>query len=578
MDNLTILAKKSNNMKLLAIYIAIFFAMFWQSCNHDVPGSQKLLPELSVVESIMYEQPDSAYKILQNMRTIQSESGFQRATWALFMTQAKYKLYIDQSDSLINIASDYFMNRTDNQRKAMVLYYKAVLNVEQNDVKKAQEYLFKAAEYVKNTCDYRLGHLIHKELGNLFVHNNLPKYSFNEFQESYCFAKLSGNTDYIIDALCGISRSYTIQGDYENSIETYKNAIEIAQKQELYADESYLWTEVAGCYRHLDDKANEFSAIMKSITLKEKYGIEISSQNYFNLGHSYMELNKDSAMFYLNKALQKSNIYTHFLSSQDLGKLCYLSGNYKDAYMYVKDLNIDLDSIHKREQSEALLKMQQKHEKEMLDTLLYENKRSRSQRYIFSILLAVCIIAILFILYRLRKSKIKQNEKRIEELTALLAQHTDIQEQMEEHNQDLIEKQHSLDKRFVEITQLMGGLRKREAALLTQLIDKDEILETFRRADHFANDKEWTLVRNKIDVIFNKFSIRLSERVNSLTESDIRICCLIRLYITNKEAAQILGVSPSSVAKHKLRIKEKISNVVGPFDEDKSLDIWILEF
>ena len=111
-------------MKKVQYILGMIFCcvILFLSCtknNNDV--SSALLPELVQAEEIMYESPDSALHILQTMSIPQPSDKLQYASWALFMTQAKYKLYMNQSDSLINVAYDFFIHRKDSQRKAMVL-------------------------------------------------------------------------------------------------------------------------------------------------------------------------------------------------------------------------------------------------------------------------------------------------------------------------------------------------------------------------------------------------------------------------------------------------------------------------
>lgn len=92
------------------------------------PTTSELCTELQRAEALMYPHPDSALHILQTMDMPGDE--LNRATWALFTTQAKYKLSINQSDTLIHIANEYFIKSNNSQRKALVLYYKAVLEQE----------------------------------------------------------------------------------------------------------------------------------------------------------------------------------------------------------------------------------------------------------------------------------------------------------------------------------------------------------------------------------------------------------------------------------------------------------------
>ena len=73
------------------------------------PAETTLSAELQRAEDLMYPHPDSALHILQAMTPPTDE--LNHATWALLLTQAKYKCFVDQSDSLVNIAHDYFMKR-----------------------------------------------------------------------------------------------------------------------------------------------------------------------------------------------------------------------------------------------------------------------------------------------------------------------------------------------------------------------------------------------------------------------------------------------------------------------------------
>ena len=88
---------------VLGMIVCCIIMLLSCSKSNDV-SSSALLPELVQAEEIMYESPDSALHILQTMPIPQPSDKLQYATWALFVTQAKYKLSINQSDSLLNVA------------------------------------------------------------------------------------------------------------------------------------------------------------------------------------------------------------------------------------------------------------------------------------------------------------------------------------------------------------------------------------------------------------------------------------------------------------------------------------------
>lgn len=102
-----------------------------------------LLPELIQAEAIIYEHPDSALHLLQKMQIPKASHKLENATWALLMTQAKYKMFIKQNDSLANIAYTYFMKRENAQRKALVLYLKGGILHKSKKIEEAQKFFWK---------------------------------------------------------------------------------------------------------------------------------------------------------------------------------------------------------------------------------------------------------------------------------------------------------------------------------------------------------------------------------------------------------------------------------------------------
>ncbi|MFS2605829.1 hypothetical protein AAH114_19200, partial [Phocaeicola vulgatus] len=58
----------------------------------------------------------------------------------------------------------------------------------------------------------------------------------------------------------------------------------------------------------------------------------------------------------------------------------------------------------------------------------------------------------------------------------------------------------------------------------------------------------------------------------------IQICCLIKLRFSNGDIANMLAISPTSVSKRKLRLKERIVQEIGSLGENQSLDLWLMEY
>ena len=102
-------------------------------------------------------------------------------------------------------------------------------------------------------------------------------------------------------------------------------------------------------------------------------------------------------------------------------------------------------------------------------------------------------------------------------------------------------------------------------------------LETFTEYPYIDN-KLWQEIKEKIDLLFDNYTKRLCHQIPSLTDGDIQICCLIKLRFSNGDIANMLAISPTSVSKRKLRLKERIVQEIGSLGENQSLDLWLMEY
>ena len=109
-------------MRNRILYLIIIGGCLLSSCNLNRKSSNALPVELIQAENIMYENPDSALQLLQGMAVPADKEA--HATWALLLTQAKYKCNVKQSDSLVNIAYNYFKINGSAKRKVLALYIK----------------------------------------------------------------------------------------------------------------------------------------------------------------------------------------------------------------------------------------------------------------------------------------------------------------------------------------------------------------------------------------------------------------------------------------------------------------------
>ena len=596
------------------------------SCTRN--GTNSIFqPKLAQAEAIMYAHPDSALHILQGMQPDSNSDNEQYATWALLMTQAQYKNNIEQSDSLINVAYTYFMNKDNAQRKAMALYYKGALCNETHNAEEALRYYLEAATEVEKTDDHQLGFLINSEVGLMYAYRKLTDYAMRYFEKAHYYAELSKNYEYIAYSFIYIARIHSKKGQENTAIEYYNKAIYIAKENNLTAPLAGAMNEIYLEYIRLGQNEKALYYV------KEAVKIDNIDEIIFALGDTYRYLHQhDSASYYLSLASKSSNIRTARSAYQALYYIAQEEKDYKKAIEYSEMLWFYQDSIGKIEGNKALIEMQEKYDQQKIinENNLSQMKKDRIIRNVLIALIILSIItAIIIYLYQRKivsqkqeiqekeeeirrftmkinenETLISRNQMRMEELTVQMEGNKEIKEQWEEQNQIRQEIQQQNEELKQENNELQNHisayvqslkekskeletlkhlseenqyLHKREAFLCNQLIKQTDLFNKLKTTK-YIDDKLWKEIKEKIDFLFDNYTKRLYHQIPYLTDGDIQICCLIKLRFSNGDIANMLAISPTSVSKRKLRLKERIIQKVGSLGENQTLDLWLMEY
>lgn len=615
-----------SSFKHAGLIISIITSLI--SCTHNKNYTTTFQPELAKAEAIMYRYPDSALHILQGIQPDNPSNNEQYATWALLMTQAQYKNQIEQSDSLINIAYSYFINQDNAQRKALALYYKGILCHESHHAEDALSFYLEATTEIEKTNDYQLGFLINSEIGLMYLYRKLNDYAMEYFEKAHHNAELSNNQTYIAFSFIYIARAFSQKKQYNKAIEYYEKAIKIGQVNNYPTILASAMNETSFLFLKTGENKKALQYAKDCIKIKK------TDQRIFSLGDTYRYLKMyDSAYFYLNQASLSPNIHT--ARSAAYQALFYISQeekDYKKAVEYSNKLWFYQDSIGKTDRNKALIEMQEKYDQQKI---INENNLSqiKKDRIIRNVLIALIIlsfiIAITNYLYQRKivsqkqeilekeekiryftmkihenETLINRNKMRIEELTIQMEGSQEIKEQWKEQNkirqeiqqqnemlklennklqnhisnyaQSLKEKSKELEA-MEHLSEENQYLHKREAFLCNQLINQTELFNKLKTTK-YIDDQLWQEIKEKIDLLFDNYTKRLYHQIPSLTDGDIQICCLIKLRFSNGDIANMLAISPTSVSKRKLRLKERIVQEIGSLGENQSLDLWLMEY
>lgn len=606
-------------------FYLILCLSFLVMCN-DHP--KELLPELSRAESLIQHNPDSALMILDSMKISSPSDKFQYATWCLLITQARDKNYIKHtSDSLINIALDYFEKQDDPVRKAITLYYEGRVNHDLHNAEGATDYYLRARDVAKNTTDYRLLCLINIHLGTLYAYRGLADLALKAYENAYDYSIQLKDSTLISNSYSCLGRVSMLNNDWTKGLGYYKKAIGIAEQTGSLKALTLAYGEIVTVYRALSMLDSCMYYLDKSKKIEEKHNISALPQTYLGIGETYYCMGQsDSAYFYLEKALNTTNPYTKQDATQTLYYLCRDLGKYEDAIQYNEQYWIYKDSVDNINRSSEIAEIQVKYKQEKL--LNINNNLENKLLWGTIILLVIISILIYFYQHKLLKKErtiqenrkqlevsinhlheneniIYENETLIKALSSQIEDHVGSQEhindQMKEferirQNNASLQSQNEILQRNIEkyVSRLKEKgeelktyerlvtentyLSERQRYLCSQLIKHINILNCLKSNPEYIDEFRCSEIFNSMNIVYPNLIDRL-RRDFSLTNDDLLICCLIKLQLNNSIMAELLAISPSSVTKRKQRLKERINqHLETPLEGERSIDAYLWKY
>ena len=580
------------------------------SCSRK--DTRPLPEELTRAERLVWENPDSALHVLQTMPVPPESQRLAHATWALLTAQAKYRLGLSQTDSLIHIACDYFHRHGDARQKAYTYNYMAGISKELQRQEEAQHFYHLAAAEVERTDDHRLGYLIYSGLADLYAYQDMGEYSLQMADKAAEHAGLCKDSAYISAAITLKARSYILLDSLEISTHNYRTALLFANNP---IDKSDVNNELAGIYRRLDMPDSALYYMRQMIAINEKIGRKESAAENTVISDIYMAVHMpDSAIYYTEKILNDKNASLSQTASahQNLYLLYEEQKQYKEAADHCFQFCQSLDSMYRMNQSRALADIQAKYDYQ--NVLIEKNKIKVRSLTLLSIVLCVAVLFIYLFQRKLRQKErilhkvqeearskeiqIQSNESQIAYLQNCITELNkqieaskenellDLRDnlllqihQLEQTNQTLqqeVEAQRTAPSQIASEDRLeVERLRKRCKTLNAYLIQQTPVFRALTE-DPVQNlsAEQWNELKEVLNLYYDQFAEKL-EQTYQLSETDIEMCCLLKLKLPLARIASYLHIAPDSVKKKKGRLKKDLEKKLGGWGTHSSFDSWL---
>jgi len=514
------------------------------------------LATIHQAEMLMQEQPDSALRMLQtiNRRSLRGET---LARYALIYSIAQDKSGLDvTNDSLLRIAHEYYSQHPDDSLYARSQYYIGLYLCLTAQMDSAYACLLKSKTASEEERDYYTAYLatdrmrriaevsdtalclslsknayrlyikygvnnpvnealLLRSIGDAYSRRDERDSAIHYYNIAMDKAMLSSNSLVVASVYQNMSRHYCYNGQYEIALKYAHQAFEYTG----YIDES-LAILMAECYLENSeyDKAQQYLNALSSSNSKENKLVRLSLQHR------------------LSTKIGDADVIQEYFDSA-----CNVAAD-----MYLSTLKEKLEL----------------HDKNMHEEI--ERQRAESRGKIFALCFCFSIVLLVLIVWLfLKYHRAKKVEKELfrAEKARLLAEETMLRKEKEQKEQ-IMERTRFYVKSMVSI------LREVEQYRIKQKKQKEKDKQNNSNSKNDAkeephlklklDDKTWAEIQAYLEACEGSFVTRFKEKHPDISDSDFRLCMLLRCGFSNPELEQVYSIAAQSVKTKQLFLKDKL--------------------
>ena len=536
--------------------VILVMMMLLAGCSRSVDS------RLSLADSLIDEQADSAYMMLKGVNADELTTTSDRAYYALLYTQALYKnMDSIASDSLINIAVDYYADNHNRELNTRTLIYKGAVMQELGKEQEAMEW-YKRAEDNASEDDYmNLGqaNLRMAVLYSLNYTDNrviIEKYK----QALYNFQK-AGSKQYQVMCLSSIGgelRNINI----DSAIIYLEKSIQLSKE----LDNSFLLYRSLAMLTRAYFSKNDFKRskdlALAFINTENSY---VGDDIYYDIVMSYAHLGMpDSAEYYLSKTNEvKDDNRLKLVRTMAISAIYESRGDYQQSLSATKKADSISYSIESGSLIKDIVKIETLYSKAKLDNLHLQLKNVQLKSCLYISICAIVILIITFITFVYIRKRKRKLDDAYQLIDALNKEKNDIYIRdniRSESIRKLTENHKRLMNRLIECSYKY----KNHPELFIKIFS--EIIESVKATQDF-----WETLIIYINDQYDNFIDELKNTYPNLNNDDIKIITLICCGYSPLDISIYMGYANNTY------IYRKKKNIASKMDLSISLDDFIAE-
>lgn len=529
---------KSENMKCLLLCLIALPCLLLTACRNRQQHTEVLNEAARLSDSI----PSQAVVKLEEIKNVKRLSKAEQAKYNLIfiksMLRSGNKL---SSDSLIHAATQYYRDHNDSVGLHQSLYYNGLYHSRNDRHDSAVLYFDKAvkavpAENDKDKARYK------RAAGYSYLYLGDAPAAVRIQKEGLEYAHASNDSLFVTYSLLTLGDTYRHNKETDKSIDTYLQALDRVREKGNRDLEANILNVISGVYES-DNRVVEALYYKNRSQGAKRNRQEVPAANLYRAILFDKQNRHDSARYYAHLSIKGDDRYVADLAYVFLSKSEAKQGRHTDALNLSKNSEQAFDrflsGIH-------LAEMQEKYEKEKLENENNQLKIKQKEHQFYLLISAFLLFLMLIGFYIIRVNNRRKNEKAAHENRMIGLQQKNL----------LLKQQ-----------QEISALREKEAVLRESLFKRinffhklpslngEENNNPDKRAKIKITGNDWQELINGIRDAYPEFLDKLKQYASTLSDDDIRFCCLLKINVNMQDMSDIYCVSKAAITKRKYRLK-----------------------
>ena len=540
-------------MKKIFLLILLPVSLFF-SCVGDRIASETM----DRAEILLEANPDSAYILLNEVKTPDRLNERQFARWCMLYCRAADKLFKDMlyTEQLDRALAWYKNHGTAEQRAWMGLYLGRSYVKDKLFIPATMAYS-DALGLAKEKHLYDVAGYICSYMADLYTYTGQRSEERRKFEEAAEFFKQAGNERSYAFALRDMAKTLSFDDSLSLALCYMLRADSIITGLQDLKGIGSISNGLGNIYDLMGDVKKAKVCFFKCLDLDTVD----QAPTYLALSNLYYNENiLDSARYYLTKVVGPTlNTYT----SIDCLYLGYLiekdAGDMEKALSYLEQYQKKKDFLYDKQKQVDVIDAEKRHN---MVAVIRDNKELIAEkRFLFAWAVIACLLLVVGYQMRDRKRLLEINRRQKlleEEKSRHKKQKTELEDRLQELTAEMERKAaaHEDTSEYKKEIITLRFEKLRQSSLFKTI--KEQCRKVEPDTEQKLNEEEWKSLIRLIDSFFPNACVFMKENTLGLTKTETKICYLSFLNLRLSEEATLLGVSSDSANKFRSRTRQKL--------------------